>query len=101
MQLHPHFLFNTLNSITSLIRNNRTREAEDIVAGLGELLRRSLDHKQEAMDTLERELDFLRRYFEIERIRFQDRLKVSSTLIPSASAPWCRACCSSRWRRTA
>ena len=82
MQLHPHFLFNTLNSITSLIRNDRTREAEDIVAGLGELLRRSLDHKQEAMDTLERELDFLRRYFEIERIRFQDRLKVEFDIDP-------------------
>lgn len=81
-QLHPHFLFNTLNSITSLIRNNRTREAEDIVAGLGELLRRSLDHRQEAMDTLERELEFLRRYFEIERIRFQDRLKVEYEIDP-------------------
>jgi two-component system, LytTR family, sensor kinase len=82
MQLHPHFLFNTLNSITSLIRNQRTREAEDIVAGLGELLRRALDHRQEAMDTLERELDFLRRYFEIERIRFQDRLQVEFDIDP-------------------
>lgn len=82
MQLHPHFLFNTLNSITSLIRNGRAREAEDIIAGLGELLRRSLDHRQEAMDTLERELDFLRRYFEIERIRFQDRLKVEFDIDP-------------------
>jgi two-component system LytT family sensor kinase len=76
MQLHPHFLFNTLNSITSLIRTGRTHEAEDVVAGLGELLRRALEHRQEAMDTLEHELDFLRRYFEIERIRFQDRLRV-------------------------
>ena len=83
MQLHPHFLFNTLNSITGLIRNSRTREAEDIVAGLGELLRRSLDHRQEAMDTLARELDFLRRYFEIERIRFQDRLKVEFDIDPN------------------
>ena len=82
MQLHPHFLFNTLNSITGLIRNHRAREAEDIVAGLGELLRRSLDHRQEAMDTLERELDFLRRYFEIESIRFQDRLKVEYAIDP-------------------
>ncbi len=82
MQLHPHFLFNTLNSITSLIRNNRTREAEDIVAGLGGLLRRSLDHRQEAMDTLEHELEFLRRYFEIESIRFQDRLKVEYEIDP-------------------
>lgn len=74
MQLHPHFLFNTLNSITSLIRNNRTQEAEDVVAGLGELLRRALDHRQEAMATLESELEFLRCYFAIERVRFQDRL---------------------------
>jgi two-component system LytT family sensor kinase len=76
MQLHPHFLFNTLNSITSLIRNNRTQEAEDVVAGLGELLRRALDHRQEAMATLESELEFLRRYFDIERVRFQDRLQL-------------------------
>lgn len=82
MQLHPHFLFNTLNSITSLIRNQRTREAEDVVAGLGELLRRSLEHRQEASDTLEHELDFLRRYFEIESVRFQDRLQVEYDIPP-------------------
>jgi signal transduction histidine kinase len=82
MQLHPHFLFNTLNSITSLIRNNRTREAEDVVAGLGELLRRSLDHRQEAKETLEHELEFLRRYLAIESIRFQDRLRVEFDVAP-------------------
>ncbi len=82
MQLHPHFLFNTLNSITSLIRNDRSREAEEVVAGLGELLRRALEHRQEAMDTLERELEFLRRYFEIERVRFQDRLEVEYDISP-------------------
>jgi len=76
MQLHPHFLFNTLNSITALIRRGRTDEAEDIVAGLGELLRRSLEHKQDLKVTLDAEISFLRRYFEIERIRFQDRLQV-------------------------
>ncbi len=86
MQLHPHFLFNTLNSITGLIRNSRTREAEDMVAGLGELLRRSLDHQQEAMETVEREVAFLRRYFEIESIRFQDRLKVEFDLAPDCLA---------------
>lgn len=82
MQLHPHFLFNTLNSITSLIRNDRAREAEDVVAGLGELLRRALEHRQESVDTLEHELDFLRRYFEIESIRFQDRLQVEYDIAP-------------------
>ena len=82
MQLHPHFLFNTLNSITSLIRNNRTQEAEDVVAGLGDLLRRALDHRKEAMETLELELEFLRRYFDIERIRFQDRLQIEYDIAP-------------------
>lgn len=82
MQLHPHFLFNTLNTITGLIRNGRTREAEDVVAGLGELLRRALEQRQESMDTLEHELDFLRRYFEIESIRFQDRLRVEYDIAP-------------------
>jgi len=82
MQLHPHFLFNTLNSITSLIRNNRTQEAEDVVAGLGDLLRRALDHRKEAMETLELELEFLRRYFDIERIRFQDRLQIEYDIEP-------------------
>lgn len=86
MQLHPHFLFNTLNSITSLIRNNRTREAEDVVAGLGELLRRSLDHKQEAKVTLEHELEFLHRYLDIESIRFQDRLRVEFDISPKCLA---------------
>jgi two-component system, LytTR family, sensor kinase len=82
MQLHPHFLFNTLNSITSLIRTDRTREAEDVIAGLGELLRRALEHRQDAMDTLDHELEFLRRYFEIESIRFQDRLRVEYDIAP-------------------
>lgn len=82
MQLHPHFLFNTLNSITSLIRNDRTREAEDVVAGLGELLRRSLAHRQEAKESLEHELEFLHRYLAIESIRFQDRLRVEFDIAP-------------------
>jgi len=82
MQLHPHFLFNTLNSITSLIRNGRTQEAEEIVAGLGELLRRSLEHRQEAKETLEHELEFLHHYLEIESIRFQDRLEVEFDIAP-------------------
>ncbi len=86
MQLHPHFLFNTLNSITALIRKDRTREAEDVVAGLGELLRRSLDHRQEAMETMADALVFLRRYFDIECIRFQDRLQVEYDI-----APGCRS----------
>jgi len=57
-------------------------EAEEVVAGLGDLLRRALEHRQEAMETLELELEFLRRYFEIERIRFQDRLEIKYDIDP-------------------
>lgn len=76
MQLHPHFLFNALNSIAALIRRSDTVLAEDALAQLGDLLRRALHHRQDQQVTLESELEFLDRYFAIERIRFQDRLQV-------------------------
>ncbi len=76
MQLHPHFLFNALNSITALIRRGQGEQAEEAVAKLGGLLRRALDHKQDQFVTLAEELEFLEHYFAIERIRFQDRLAV-------------------------
>lgn len=83
MQLHPHFLFNALNSVTALIRRGDTVAAEDALAQLAELLRRALDHKQDQLVTLERELEFLEHYFAIERIRFQDRLQVSFEIEPA------------------
>lgn len=76
MQLHPHYLFNALNSITALIRRNRSEEAEEAVAKLGALLRRALNHRQELLVPLGEELEFLEYYFAIERIRFRDRLQV-------------------------
>lgn len=85
MQLHPHFLFNALNSITALIRRGRTEEAEEAVAKLGILLRRALDHRQDQFLSLEREMEFLEHYFEIERIRFNDRL-----VVDLSAAPDCR-----------
>lgn len=82
MQLHPHFLFNALNSITALIRRGDAELAEEALAQLADLLRRALDHKQDQKVTLERELEFLEQYFAIERIRFQDRLQVSFEISP-------------------
>lgn len=86
MQLHPHFLFNALNSVTALIRRGDTVPAEDALAQLAELLRRALDHKQDQKVTLERELEFLDHYFAIERIRFKDRLLVSFEVTPECRA---------------
>ena len=86
MQLHPHFLFNALNSITALIRRGQGEQAEEAVAKLGGLLRRALDHKQDQFVTLADELEFLDHYFAIERIRFQDRL-----IVELQADPDCRA----------
>lgn len=75
MQLQPHFLFNTLNSISSLVLSDPQR-AHAMVAQLGDFLRLTLDHKSDQMVPLEEELGFLRAYLDIEQIRFSDRLKV-------------------------
>jgi signal transduction histidine kinase len=73
MQLHPHFLFNTLNSISALMRED-VEAAEAMIARLGEFLRMTLRNSGEQETTLEQELKFLECYLEIERLRFQDRL---------------------------
>lgn len=75
MQLHPHFLFNTLHAIGVLVRENPAA-AERTIALLGDLLRATLTHAGVQEVPLEEELGFLRTYLEIEQLRFQDRLTV-------------------------
>jgi sensor histidine kinase YesM len=76
MQLQPHFLFNTLNAISELIHESPAA-AERMIAGLGQLLRESLDASLKDVVPLERELELLSRYVEIQRVRFGARLDVS------------------------
>jgi two-component system LytT family sensor kinase len=75
-RLHPHFLFNTLNSISALIRE-QPAAAEQMLGSLSELLRASLDAEPSREVTLERELDLARQYTSIQQTRFADRLSVS------------------------
>lgn len=76
-RIHPHFLFNTLNSISSLIAVNPAR-AEQIVGRLAQLLRASLDNSNQSLIPLEQELAMVESYLEIEKARFGDKLRGST-----------------------
>jgi sensor histidine kinase YesM len=88
-QVEPHFLFNTLNGIAGLIRENKNEAAINMLAGLSDFLRHLLqDSKQQV--PLEEELQFLQKYLEIEKMRLGDRMKVSVEVPPellSAQVP--------------
>jgi two-component system, LytTR family, sensor kinase len=73
MQLHPHFLFNTLHSISALL-NKDADAARKMITRLGDFLRLTLENSGSQEVTLRQEMEFLSCYLEIERIRFQDRL---------------------------
>ena len=81
-QLRPHFLFNTLHAISSLMEDD-VKEARRTMALLGELLRVSLEHDEQNVP-LSRELETLELYLSIERVRFQDRLAVETAIAPDA-----------------
>jgi len=90
MQLHPHFLFNTLNSIAALIHKDPDA-ADRMTAQLSDLLRLTLDNIGVQEVPLAEELEFLERYLEIERTRFSDRLAVRIEVAPEtldASTPY-------------
>ncbi len=81
-QLHPHFLFNTLHAVSVLVRKGDGGAAVQALADLGGLLRLSLDAAGEQEVALERELAFVARYLELEKLRFGDRLGVSVDVDP-------------------
>jgi anti-sigma regulatory factor (Ser/Thr protein kinase) len=76
MQLHPHFLFNALHTVGALVRTGRSAPAVQVVARLGDLLRRMLDGAMTQEVALREELEFIRAYLEIEQVRFEDRLVI-------------------------
>jgi len=90
-QLNPHFLFNTLNAISTLILEKETADANRMVTRLSSFLRHSLDNDPMQKVTLEQELAALKLYLDIEKVRFEERLRLevdvddeaAQALIPS------------------
>ncbi len=76
-QLQPHFLFNTLNAISSLIVGNQPRQATQMISRLGDLLRSTLDEPETHFVSLADELIVIREYLSIEEIRFGPRLRTT------------------------
>jgi signal transduction histidine kinase len=76
MQLHPHFLFNSLNAITVLVRDQKTQDASRMLELLSGMLRRVFQSGTRQEVTVEEELKFIEQYLAIEQIRFSDRLRV-------------------------
>lgn len=74
MQLQPHFLFNALNTISSLVEID-VKRAQLVTARLGDVLRGILEQDQRIFTSLEEELENVKNYLEIEKIRFEDRLE--------------------------
>ena len=85
MQLHPHFLFNALHTLSELIHRD-PRAADRMVSRLGDMLRATLDSGGAEEVPLEQELALLERYLDIERIRFHDRLQVDVQVEPDCLA---------------
>ena len=76
-QIEPHFLFNTLNAIAGLVRENRSEPAVSMIAGLSDLLRRVLEDSGKQEVSLGEEMEFLQTYLDIQKMRFADRLELN------------------------
>ncbi|HTU12720.1 MAG TPA: histidine kinase [Allosphingosinicella sp.] len=85
LQLNPHFLFNTLNSISSLVGLERRDEAEAMIQSLGEFLRASLHSDPMADVSLAEEIETIDAYLAIESVRFGDRLAIEIAVAPGLS----------------
>jgi len=85
MQLHPHFLFNTLNGIVGLVRDHKNDAAVSMLVGLSDLLRHTLEHSDRQEVELNEEIDFIKLYLGIQQMRFSDRLQINFDIDPATS----------------
>src|SRR5258705_588256 len=84
LQIQPHFLFNTLNGIASLVRAGQNAQAIGMIGGLSDLLRYALDRAAGARVALAEERAMLERYLQIQRLRLPDRLALEVQISPQA-----------------
>ncbi len=84
MQIDPHFLFNTLNSLTALVKFDQKDEALETLANLNSLLRTTLASSSPAKVALSKEVRMIESYLAIEQVRFADRLRVDLRVDPEA-----------------
>jgi len=75
-QIEPHFLFNTLNAITGLVREGRNEAATRVISELSDLIRRVLQDSGTQQVTLGEEMEFIEKYLDIQKVRFGDRLDI-------------------------
>jgi len=83
-QLNPHFLFNTLNSISTLVLLKETQRANAMLSRLSSFLRYTLANEAEGTVSLAQEIETLKLYLDIEKMRFEDRLRAEFDIDPSA-----------------
>ena len=76
-QIEPHFLFNALNAISGLVREKRNDAAVDMIAGLSDFLRRTVQDSDRQQVPLAEEMEFLQKYLDIQKVRFADRLQLT------------------------
>jgi two-component system, LytTR family, sensor kinase len=87
-QLNPHFLFNTLNSISTLVLLKQTDQANAMLSRLSSFLRFTLINEAEAKVTLAQEIETLKLYLDIEKMRFEERLRTYFVVDPAAEDHW-------------
>jgi two-component system LytT family sensor kinase len=85
-QLNPHFLFNTLNAISTLVLEENTRVANEMVSKLSNFLRYSLDNDPMQKVDLAHEINTMKLYLEIEQVRFDERLQVEFNIEDDAAS---------------
>ncbi|MCR9197702.1 MAG: histidine kinase [Planctomycetaceae bacterium] len=88
IQMQPHFLFNSLNSVSSLVRLEESNKAIQALQKLGAVLRTTLAQHDQPFATLESELDVLHEYMELEQIRFGERLRYELAIAPDTRPLW-------------